>query len=88
MATTTTINVELTYTDYSTRTYKIPTPEPPVTPEQTEAVKTAIRNFNTAAQTQDSSVQQTFLSENGAPVASINEATVVVREEEVLYSVN
>lgn len=83
MATTTTINVELTYTDYSTRTYKIPTPEPP---EETTAIKTAIRNFNTAAQTENSSVRQTFLSENGNPVASINQATIVTREEEVLYA--
>lgn len=83
MATTNTIQLELTYTDYSTRTYKIPLAE--YTSEGIATAKTAIRNFNTAASTAGSSVQQTFLSEDGAAVARISDATVVNRTEEVIY---
>lgn len=82
--TTLTMNVGLTYTDYSTRTYKLPIREMPT---ELEPFKTAIRNFNVAASSASSSVAQTFISDNGAPVASINEATLVIRTEEVLYSV-
>ena len=86
MATTnTTIQVEMTYTDYDTRTYKIPFQS--YTAEGVEAAKTALRNFNTAAATADSSVQQTFLSDGGARVASINNATLIQRTEDVIYSV-
>ena len=81
--TTVTMNVGLTYTDYS-RTYKLPMRE---IPQNLAPIKTAIRNFNVAASSASSSVAQTFISDNGAPVASINEATLVMRTEEVLYSV-
>ena len=82
--TTMTLSVGLTYTDYSTRTYKIPYRG---TDDDSDlnTVKTRIRAFNTAAQTDGSSVKQTFLSENGAQVASIGEATIVERTEEVIY---
>lgn len=83
MATTTTIQVELTYTDYDTRKYNIPIDTEPE--DYDEQAKTAIRNFNAAAGTEGSSVQQTFLSEGGAPVARINSAIVIERTEEVLY---
>lgn len=84
MATTTTsMNVELTYMDYAKRTYKIPYQSG----QTTAAAKAAIANFNTAAQTDGSDVRQTFISENGAPVASINSATIVERTEDVIYSV-
>lgn len=83
MATTTTIQVELTYTDYDTRKYNIPIDTEPE--DYDERAKTAIRNFNTAASTEGSSIQQTFLSEGGAPVARINSAIVIERTEEVLY---
>jgi len=84
MATTeTTIQVELMYTDYSTRNYNIPFAE--YTEGGVNAAKTAIRNFNTAAATAGSSVQQTFLSEDGAPVARISDATLINRTEEVIY---
>lgn len=82
--TTYTMDVQLTYTDYATRTYKLPIRN---TPEDLEPMKAAIRNFNTAAQTDGSSVKQTFLSENGAQVASIHEAIVVIRNEDVIYNV-
>lgn len=85
MATTnTTINTTLTYTDYSQRTYKIPVQDGTTN----EAMKTALRNFNVAAASASSSVAQTFLSDGGAPVASINEAVIVERTEDVIYSVN
>lgn len=86
MATTNTIQVELTYTDYDTRTYKIPFQS--YTAEGVENAKNKIRAFNTAAATSDSAVQQTFLSNDGARVARISGATLISRNEEVLYSVN
>lgn len=86
MATTSdTMQVELTYTDYDTRTYKIPFQN--YTAEGIAAAKTAIRNFNQAAQTENSEVRQTFISNNGASVASINSATLIHRTEDVIYSV-
>lgn len=83
--TTTTMQVELTYTDYDTRTYKIPFQNN--TAEGIAAAKTALRNFNQAAQTDGSDVKKTFISNNGASVASINSATLIQRTEDVIYSV-
>lgn len=80
VTTTKTVNVELTYTDYTTRNYKIP-----LNTTQGSLVKTAIRNFNTAAANANSSVAQTFLSDGGARVGSITNATIVVKEEEEIY---
>lgn len=80
--TTKTINVELTYGDYTTRTYKIPVDgEGDIfTP-----AKTQIRAFNTAAADPTSSVYQTFVSKDGAHVASITDASVIFRTEEDIY---
>lgn len=82
MATVTTdnIQVELTYTDYVTRNYKIPLQSGAVT----QAVA-KIKAFNAAASDPTSSVTQTFLSESGAPVAGITAAIVIHREEEEIY---
>lgn len=82
MAVTTTrnVNVELTYTDYTTRNYKIP-----LNTTQSSMVKTGIRNFNTAAADPNSSVAQTFLSDGGARVGSITNAVIVQKEEEEIY---
>ena len=85
MATTTdyTIELEMTYTDYTTRTSKIP-----IDLEREDAdtyPHQAIRAFNTAASDPSSSVAQTFLSDNGAAVARISAATIVMKTEEVIY---
>lgn len=80
VTTTFTANLELTYADYTTRNYKIPL--------QTEAapyVVSKIQAFNAAAADSNSSVSKTFLSNGGAQVGSITEATTVYREEEEIY---
>lgn len=79
MATTTkSINATMTYGDYTTRTYKIPWQD------NTDVVD-KIKAFNTAASTENSSVKQTFLSENGVAVTGITKATTIRRTEEELY---
>lgn len=80
VTTTRTVNVEMTYTDYTTRNYKVP-----LNTTQSSMVKTAIRNFNTAAADANSSVAQTFLSDSGARVGSITNATIVEKQEEEIY---
>lgn len=85
MATTDTVNVELAYTDHTERTYKIPF-NGEKSAEGYNAVKQAIRNFNTAAADSTSAVAQTFLSKSGAPAAGIMNATLVTITEDVIYS--
>lgn len=82
---TNTFNTELTYSDYTSRTYKVPV-KGEMSQEIYDAAKAQIRAFNTAAQNPASSVAQTFVSDNGNPVVSISEVTLVTREEEVIYS--
>lgn len=85
MATTTTtrtVQLEVTYGDYTTRNYKVPWQEGVAV----EAVIRQIQAFNTAAATEGSSVKQTFLSESGTAISGITDATTIVKMEEVLYS--
>lgn len=83
MATTNTINLKVGYEDYTERTYKIPYVG--TSTMNYDAVVTKIKEFNTAASTQDSNVKQTFLSENGAQITGITDATIVRREETEIY---
>lgn len=77
------IELEMTYTDYTTRKYKIPID---LEREGADTLpKTAIQAFNAAASDSSSSVAQTFLSNNGAAVANISAATIIMRTEEVIY---
>lgn len=83
---TNTVNLKATYGDYTERNYKVPfvgyTGEGAMTADQVAA---KIHEFNTAAASASSSVQQTFLSENGAPITAITEAVIVTREETQIY---
>lgn len=81
MATTRTVNLTASYEDYTERTYKIPLQET----QSTATIKTQIQLFNTAAGTENSSVRQTFLSENGARISAITDAVTVVKTEEEIY---
>ena len=72
----------MTYTDYSDRTYNLPTEYL----QQADAVKAKIAAFNTAATITGSDVAKTFLSENGAPVSGITAAEIVTVEEKVIYN--
>lgn len=76
--TTKTVNAKMSYADYTERTYKIPW-------NGNNDVTAKIKAFNTAAASQSSSVQQTFLSENGAAVVAITDATTVIKTEEEIY---
>lgn len=84
MSTTTTrsIQLEMTYTDFTTRNYKIPWKDNTTA----ETVISRIQAFNAAAATSGSSVKQTFVSNNGADVGGITDATSIIRTEEVIYS--
>lgn len=76
--TTKTVNAKMSYADYTERTYKIPW-------QDNNDVTAKIKAFNTAAASQSSSVAQTFLSENGAAVVAITDATTVIKTEEEIY---
>lgn len=82
MATTKTINLDLSYTDYDERTYKIAYQDDMTL----ERAVNAIQAFNTAAAIPNSQVAQTFLSKNGAPVARITSAMILQRDEEVIFN--
>lgn len=82
--TTNTIELELAYTDHSERTYKIPFQN--LSQEGVEASRQAIRDFNTAAADATSAVAQTFLSNDGFPVARIMTAVIINKVEDVIYS--
>lgn len=86
MSTTTSdvIQVELTYRDYTTRNYKIPSKNG-FTQEGMDDAKAGIRAFNAAASSASSATAQTFLSATGAPVGSITDATLIHTESEVIY---
>lgn len=83
--TTNTMQVGLIYNDLSERTYKIPYNMGDTSAEALGYVKEAIRNFNTAAAQAGSEVNQTFLSDDGATVARVKNATLVVKREDVIY---
>ena len=85
MSTTTTNKIKLTaiYTDYEERTFNIPNNWQP---EDYASIKSAIANFNTAAASIGSSVNQTFVSNGGASIARIKAAEVIETTEEVIYS--
>lgn len=76
------VRLTMKYTDYSERTYNLPTEYV----QQSTTVKTKIQAFNTAAAIASSDVAKTFLSENGAPVIGITNAEIVTVTEEVVYS--
>lgn len=83
--TTNTMQVGLIYNDLSERTYKIPY-NMDSSAEALGYAKEAIRNFNTAAATAGSEVNQTFLSDDGATVARVKNATLIVKREDVIYN--
>lgn len=76
------VRITMTYTDYSERTYNLPTEFV----QQAESVKPKIQAFNTAAAIASSDVAKTFVSENGAPVSRITGAEIVTVEEQVVYN--
>lgn len=81
-----TIQLEIAYTDHNERTYKIPF-NGEITTEKVNQSKQKIRDFNAAIIAEpNGAVAQTFLSSTGAPAAGIKSATLVRREEDVIYS--
>lgn len=78
VTTTRTVNLKASYGDYTERTYKIRW-------NGNADIATKIKAFNAAANNDASSVAQTFLSENGARITAITEATTVVKTEEEIY---
>lgn len=76
------VKITMAYTDYSQRTYTLPTEYE----QQSSTMKPKIQAFNTAAAIQSSDVAKTFLSDDGAPVSGIVAAEIVTIDEEVIYS--
>lgn len=80
MATTTTktVNLKASYADYTERNYKINW-------MGNTDIAAKIKAFNAAAANDASTVTQTFLSENGARITAITDATTVIKTEEEIY---
>lgn len=76
------VKITMGYTDYSQRTYTLPTEYA----QQSGVMKPKIQAFNTAAAISSSDVAKTFLSDDGAPVSGIVAAEIVTVDEEVIYS--
>ena len=85
MSTKNSIKIKLIYGDYTERTYSM---DCPVEPNQdlVTYMKERINAFNTAANTADSTVQQTFISDNGSPTTGVSEAVIETQTEEVIYN--
>lgn len=83
--TTNTFNVNMVYQDFDERTYKIPLEGDWNQTTHDQAIN-QIRAFNTAAQTDSSSVSQTFRSDGGSKVVRIKSATLIEKTEEEIYS--
>lgn len=85
MSTTSKVSLKAIYTDYSERIYKI-TNNTEASAEGIAAIKTAVHNFNTAAQNNEAAIVQTFISEEGAPIARITDVDLITTTEEVIYN--
>lgn len=82
MSTTTSeIQITLTYTDYTTRKYSMN-----YNGYEIASIKSAVSSFNQKAADNTSAVYKTFVSNNSAPVASINNVAIVTKGEEVIYN--
>lgn len=79
----TTMKLKLAYGDATTRNYSIADVNPSI---DTTFVKGKIKAFNEQADTTDSAVQKTFISDNGYHVTSIIEAEIITTVEEVIYN--
>lgn len=76
--TTQTIKLTMTYDDYTERNYT-------TTWQGNTDIANRIKAFNAAAADPQSSVSQTFLSENGAGPTAITDATTIIKTEEEIY---
>ncbi len=76
--TTQTIKLTMTYDDYTERSYTTKW-------QGNTDIANRIKAFNTAAADPQSSVSQTFLSENGAGPTAITDATTIIKTEEEIY---
>lgn len=83
--TTNSIKIDMTYGDYSTRSYTLPMQD--MSSEGISAAKAQIRAINTATQDSLSSVHKTFVSEDGYGLERITDAVIITKTEEVLYNV-
>ena len=81
------IKVRLEYTDNSERVYNMQITDQMAVDQDFRAyAKQKIRDFNTAAASIGSSVQQTFVSTGGNNVTRIVTAEIVTTQEEVIYN--
>lgn len=81
----TTVNeVEVTvgYGDYTSRKYTLPWNSETMTEASIAAAASA---FNSAAQTEGSSVKQVFLSDGGSPIIGVTKVEAVTETSEVIY---
>ncbi len=81
--TTNTIGLTMEYEDKSTRSYTFTG----MTSDKLESLKSRVLNFNTTVgdETAGAPYKETFISDEGSPVARISKAKYTVAEEQVIY---
>lgn len=78
------LNVTFGYDDATTRTYSINIQEK-VIQNSLATVKQKLAELRAAAKSEGSSVQKTFVSNNGKKTNNVTQATIVQTYEEVIY---
>ena len=81
--TTNTIGLTFEYDDKSTRNYTFTG----MTSDKLDTLKSRVLNFNTtvADSVAGAAYHETFISDDGSPVAKISKAKYTVAEEQVIY---
>lgn len=82
MATTNSVDVTVGYGDYTSRKYSLSWNAETMT---TASIAAAASAFNSAAQTENSSVKQVFLSDGGAPIVGVTKVEAITETTEVIY---
>lgn len=84
------LKLKMGYKDLSTRIYTIDIDHIPSASADMNAylehARTQITAINTAAQNENSSVANTFVSKSGAKFTGILEGAIVINQEDVLYN--
>lgn len=79
------LSITFAYSDANKRTYSITLPHKTLDATVGTYITEKVQALKTAAQTANSSVRKTFVSEEGNPVIDIATASIITTQEEVIY---
>lgn len=85
MSTVNKISITFAYSDANKRTYSITLPHQTLDAAVGTYITEKVQALKTAAQTANSNVRKTFVSEEGNPVIDIATASIITTQEEVIY---